>query len=212
MHIADTLRNVEIEVNLLSAQLPITDEKLSHFKTATAEDAELQLVMKAVKLGWPEHVHQVLAEIKKYWTFREELSCPEGLVFKNSRLVVPERLRAEMLQKIHEAHLGIVKCKDRARDVLFWPGMSKQIEDIVMKCSVCNTFKKNNVKEPLLCHDIPDRSWAKLGVDLFHFDQGDFTLCRLLLKVSRNCKTAPDNKQTGNCSSEIHVCKSWNPR
>lgn len=64
---------------------------------------------------------------------------------------------------LQEAHLGIVKCKERARDVLFWPGMSKQIEDIVLKCAI---FNKSNVKEPFLCHDIPDRSWAKLGMDL----------------------------------------------
>lgn len=54
--------------------------------------------MEAVHLGWP--VSQVLTEIKKYWTFKEQLSCSEGLVFKNTRLVVPHRLRVEMLQKI----------------------------------------------------------------------------------------------------------------
>ena len=58
-----------------------------------------------------------------------------------------------------------------------WPGMSKQVEDFVLKCAVCNTFKKSNVKEPLLCHDIPDRSWAKLGVDHFDFDQSQYLLC-----------------------------------
>ncbi len=189
LHIADTLSRtylqeqteqlleVELEVSLLSAHLQISEEKLSQFKTATAEDGELQLVMKVVQSGWPVQVTRVPAEIKKYWTFREELSCSEGLVFKNSILVVPQRLRAEMLQKIHESHLSVVKCKESARDALFWQGMSTQIEDIVLKCAICNTFKKSNVKEPLLCHNIPDRSWAKLGVDLFHFDQSEYLLC-----------------------------------
>lgn len=67
--------------------------------------------------------------------------------------------------------------KERARYVLFWPSMSKKIEDIVLKCAVCNTFKKSNVKKTLMCHDIPDRSWAKLGVDLFPFDQSGYLLC-----------------------------------
>lgn len=43
--------------------------------SATAEDSELQLVMKAVQSGWPVQVSQVPAEKNKYWTFREELSC-----------------------------------------------------------------------------------------------------------------------------------------
>lgn len=116
MHIADALSRAylqeqteqlleeDLEVNLLTAQhLPISEEKLSQFKTATAVDDELQLVIEAVQSGWPEQVSQVPAEIKKYWTFREDLCCSEGLVFKNSRLIVPQKLRAEMLQKIHEA-------------------------------------------------------------------------------------------------------------
>ena len=38
-----------------------------------------------------------------------------------------------MLNCIHESHKGIVKCKQRARDILFWPGMSSQVEDKVSK-------------------------------------------------------------------------------
>ena len=28
----------------------------------------------------------------------------------------------------------MVKCKQRARDILFWPGMGKDIEDLVSQC------------------------------------------------------------------------------
>ena len=31
--------------------------------------------------------------------------------------------RKEMLELIHKSHQDIVKCKQRARDILFWPGM-----------------------------------------------------------------------------------------
>lgn len=44
--------------------------------------------------------------------------------FKNSRLVVPHTLRSEMLRKILESHMGIVKCKERSHDVLYWLGMA----------------------------------------------------------------------------------------
>uniref|UniRef100_A0A8C8DYN6 Integrase catalytic domain-containing protein n=1 Tax=Oryzias sinensis TaxID=183150 RepID=A0A8C8DYN6_9TELE len=58
---------------------------------------------------------------------------------------------------------------------MFWPHMAKEIEDVVLKCSVCNTFSRSNTKEPLICHDIPER--AKVGVDLFHYEQGEYLLC-----------------------------------
>ena len=34
---------------------------------------------------------------------------------------VPRAMRLEMLNRIHTGHLGIQKCKKRARYVLFWP-------------------------------------------------------------------------------------------
>lgn len=45
--------------------------------------------------------------------------------------------------------------------------MSTQIKDLVTSCSVCNTYRKCNTKEPLLPHSIPSRPWSKVGADLF---------------------------------------------
>lgn len=82
-----------------------------------------------------------------------------------------------MLERINESHLGVIKFKEMARDVLFWHGMGKQIEEIVLKCPVCNTFWRNNTKEPLISHDIPEIAWAQVRVDFFHFNQLDNLLC-----------------------------------
>ena len=42
----------------------------------------------------------------------------DGLIFKGNRAVIPLLLRTEMLEKIHESHLGMEKCKARARAVM----------------------------------------------------------------------------------------------
>lgn len=81
-----------------------------------------------------------------------------------------------MLRKIHESHMGMVKCKERARDVLYWPGVAKQIE-VVAKCAVCNTHKNSNSKELLMPHPVPERALAKVGVELFQFNDAEFLLC-----------------------------------
>ena len=67
-------------------------------------------------------------------------------------------------------HHGIVKCKQRARDILVCPGMSSQIEDKVSKCSVCNQFQRAQPKEPLIIQEPPDRPWSKIRCDLFEFN------------------------------------------
>ena len=35
------------------------------------------------------------------------------------------------------AHLGIVKCRERARQTVWWPGMSTELEAVVKQCEVC---------------------------------------------------------------------------
>lgn len=32
-------------------------------------------------------------------------------------------IRPEMFSLIHESHLVMEKCKNRARDIMFWPGL-----------------------------------------------------------------------------------------
>lgn len=82
-----------------------------------------------------------------------------------------------MLDKIHESHLGIVKCKERARDILYWPHMSSDIEEMVSQCAIYNENRNSNPREPLLSQPIPDRPWEKVGTDLFRFKGAEFLLC-----------------------------------
>ncbi len=68
LYIADTLSRAylkeqteplledELQVHSLSVCLPISKEKLTTFRTATAEDEELQMVMEVVQSGWPADI------------------------------------------------------------------------------------------------------------------------------------------------------------
>ena len=64
-----------------------------------------------------------------YWSYRDVLTCLSDSLLKVDKLIVPKMHQLQMLDKIHETHLGIVRCKSRARRVLLWPGMSAQRED-----------------------------------------------------------------------------------
>ena len=46
-------------------------------------------------------------------------------------------MRADVLKKVHETHLGIEKCKARARASMYWPGMTNDIEEMIAKCPTC---------------------------------------------------------------------------
>ena len=81
-----------------------------------------------------------------------------------------------MLERIHSSHIGINGCIRRAREALFWPGMIKNIKDTVEKCSICQTMQMSLQHEPLMSHAVPDRPWAKVGVDLFTFQEQNYLI------------------------------------
>ena len=181
-----------VEVHLIKEQTALSPEKFDLFRDKSQSDPCLSLVMTLTNDGWPTEKVDCPAICLPYWTIKDELSVVDGVLFKGSKVVVPNSLRKEMLDKIHESHLGVVKCKARARDVLYWPGMSSQIEDVVAKCSVCNENRNRQSSEPLLNHDIPDGPWVKVASDLFEYRN-----CHYLLIVDYYSKF-PEIYRLGN--------------
>ena len=56
---------------------------------------------------------------------------------KDDRVIIPSALRLDVLDKIHKGHQGIQKCRERAKSGVWWPNLSKQIEDLVRECPTC---------------------------------------------------------------------------
>jgi hypothetical protein len=74
---------------------------------------------KVVQDGWPETRSETPIAVRPYWNYRDEIVNHDGILLKGERIIIPEVMRGETLKCIHAAHLGIEKCKARARDVLF---------------------------------------------------------------------------------------------
>ena len=77
---------------------------------------------------------------------------------------------------MHESHLGIEKSRSRARDIMFWPRMSQDIENLISKCAVCQESRNRNQKEPLHPHEVPTHPWSKLAADIFQFENEQYLL------------------------------------
>ena len=43
---------------------------------------------------------------------------------KGPRIIMPSKLGEEVLSRIHNSHFGISKCRARARESVWWPGLS----------------------------------------------------------------------------------------
>lgn len=169
--------DVEINEIQLNAHLPMSPKEYNRLKEETEKDQDLKLLALLVEEGWPEKKSRIPQRIAKYWQFRHEITCVDGILFKGQKVIIPGTLRADMLRIVHETHMGIVKCKQRARQFMYWPGMISQIQETVEKCTVCaQCDTKANRKETLITSKIPNRPSAKLGADLFEFKGQHFLL------------------------------------
>ena len=123
--------------------LPATEEKLDQIRKATEKDPELRALKRIVQTGWPANRSDTPLETRAYWSSRDELNCYDGLLFRGEQLIIPASERANTLEKLHQAHLGIELTLRRDRDVIFWPGMIKQITEMVSKCSLCLEYRNS---------------------------------------------------------------------
>lgn len=55
---------------------------------------------------------------------KDDLFVEDGLIILEEKVLVPPSLRAKVLKSLHVAHLGIDKTKARARQLVYWPGIT----------------------------------------------------------------------------------------
>ena len=144
----ETADDLEVMVHSLITDLPASATRMEEIRHATETDPCLQMLAKTVKTGWPHRRRSTPPEIRQYWGVRNEVMAADGLLFLGDRLIIPSSLRSDMLQRIHEGHLGIEKCKARARAVMYWPGISESIKATVARCNICLKYRRSNQKEP----------------------------------------------------------------
>lgn len=91
------------------------------------------------------------------------------MLYFNDRIIVPRTLRKEILDQLHSSHLGIEKTKKRARNLIYWPNMDTDIENIILKCLVCQKNRCSNTKEPMISHEVPPLPFFKIGMDICEY-------------------------------------------
>ena len=141
-------------------------------RIATQNDDELALLKHTIMHGWPSTIREVPSEIQPYWTFREELTIEYGIVSKGTQKVVPHKKHQATFQFIHEGHLGLGKCKIRAKDTVYWPGLNDQLEKLILNCELCLKYAQSKCKPKSttsLGEEIPVHPWAKHATDIFPF-------------------------------------------
>lgn len=154
----------------LTSYLPMSLAVQDRIRKETSRDDELQQLLYTILDWWPKNKADLTPVIRVKWNFRDELSSRiVGILYKSHKLIVPKSMQNEILEKIHIGHQGIVKTKIRAKDILFWNGMGKDIKNLVSACATCAKYQATNPKELLIPSKLPSRPWSKIGMDMLEF-------------------------------------------
>ena len=91
-------------------------------------------------------------------------------------MVVLSSLREEFMRRLHSSHQGQESTFHRARDVVYWPGMLEDIKRVTTTCPVCEENMPAQAKQDIRAHEIPEQTWAKVGMDLFQSKGKDYLI------------------------------------
>ena len=88
-----------IPVHHITQIAPVSKARLQELRLATQPDPTLHSLTKTVHKGWPQSKKDCPRQLLDFWSFKQEISKEDGLLYKNQRLIVPhsERLDSQGL-------------------------------------------------------------------------------------------------------------------
>ena len=82
-----------------------------------------------------------------------------------TRVVVPPAGCTQVVEELHEGHLGVSHMKSLARSFVWWPGMDHDLEAKVKSCQQCQITRHSPPPAPLHPWEWPQCPWVRIHVD-----------------------------------------------
>ena len=120
------------------------------------------------KMNLPTDLHE-------YWKHREALSIESRLITRGNRIIVPKEMKAEMLQYIHEGYQGKERFLLWARNTVFWPMITYDIQELIERCIICQEHgRSQSIIETT--QELAPFPWHTQATDIFYWKRMDFLI------------------------------------
>ena len=138
----------------------------AHIAQQTAADRPLSRLLRIIEQGNQES-YQYDPDLATFWPVRDSIYIEHGALMYQDRVVVPQTLRPQVLQHLHAAHQGISSMEQRARMIIYWPGMTKDIRTTREQCVDCNRNAPSQASTPPLPSPPPSTPFEAVFADFF---------------------------------------------
>ena len=136
-------------------------------KEAIAADAVLYRLTYLIENGFPAERSNLPDELAVYWKFKDALYVHDRVIVYQDRVVVPTSLRGTVGNLLHAAHQGVSMMESRARAIVFWPGMSQDIQNVRDACLHCCRNAPSQAATPAIAPYIPSTPFESIVADYF---------------------------------------------
>jgi hypothetical protein len=133
---------------------------------ATEVDADLQVVVDAIKEGKRYKIPQHLSSYSKVFN---ELTVNHGLVLRGKRICIPAALQVRVIELAHEGHQGVIRTKQLLRSCVWFPDLDNQVQKFVKGCAACIVSQSTKTRTPLVMSNLPEKPWTELSMDFYTF-------------------------------------------
>ena len=157
--VEDKLDPVDLFYTDQIEQAPINSATV---KRETQRENILSRAYEYTMKGWSKPAEEFL---KPFYTRRDELKIHQGCILWGILVIIPIKLRKEVLEMLHSGHAGCAKMKAIARSYVWWPGIDANIEKIAKECAGCQLHAKNPQTAPLHPWEWPSAPNERLHID-----------------------------------------------
>ena len=152
---SNTSDEFNAEENIISSVKAAFDSE--NFNAITWEDVKAEATVdeeccqltKLIEEGFPITRNEVPELLKCYWKMRDALYTVEGVPFTDHKMLIPRRLRKQIVEALHAGHQGINGMLANARRRIFWPGLGAQLTQAKNQCHTCMEMSPSSPKEPI---------------------------------------------------------------
>ena len=139
-------------------------------------DSQYQKLLQKVKnRSFAENATIEEPLVKEFYNVRDRLSIINDFVMysfegNTPRLVIPKKLRHQIVLNLRAANQVSISMIARARQVVYSPGMDRDINNHIELCPDCREIAPSKPNEPLIPVPVPDYPFQNVAADLFEIN------------------------------------------
>ena len=149
--------------------------KLDQLRKSTAQEEQLTRLRGYINTGFLCDKKNLPTDLHEFCPHKEMLSVKSRLITCGNRIIVPREMQPEMLQYIHEGQQGKERCLLWARNRVFWPKITCDVQELRERCIICQQHGKS---QPIISttQELPPFPWHTLVTDIFYWKRMDFLI------------------------------------